>query len=180
MNLAHELLTFVAGANLFGDRLGFLSVAVAWAVGYPLAFAVLSYLVVKAVELPLGPYLRGAWGIVGCSLGALAAGRPGPAQRRFAARKGRDGVGGGRFGHTGAIERDALVDVVPVIAEVIAPLTKFSGLAYGITISLPTRSQTSCESRAVVAAAFSELTACAPRLPRASGLFSSMTAAMVA
>jgi hypothetical protein len=67
-------LMFVAGANVLGSSLGFLSVAVAWAVGYPLAFAVLSYLVVKAIDLPLGAYLRGAWGIIGCCLAGLAAG----------------------------------------------------------------------------------------------------------
>lgn len=67
-------LSFVAGAELLGDRLGMLSVAVAWAVGYPLAFAVLSYLVVKTIELPLGVYFRAAWGIVGCCLGGAAVG----------------------------------------------------------------------------------------------------------
>ncbi len=65
---------YVVGANVLGDRLGFLSVAVAWAVGYPLAFVVLCYLVVRAVDLPLGAYLRGAWGIIGCCLAGLAVG----------------------------------------------------------------------------------------------------------
>src|SRR5262249_8570255 len=44
---------FVIGALALGHRLGFLSVAVAWAAGYPLAFAVLAYLVVRSIELPL-------------------------------------------------------------------------------------------------------------------------------
>jgi len=65
---------YILGANLLGDRLGFLSVAIAWAVGYPLAFVVLGYLVVKAVDLPVGLYLRGAWGIIGCCLAGLVVG----------------------------------------------------------------------------------------------------------
>lgn len=65
---------FVVSANVLGDRIGFLSVAVGWAVGYPFAFAALSYLVVKAIRLPVGQYLRAAWGIVGCCLGGFVAG----------------------------------------------------------------------------------------------------------
>lgn len=66
--------SFVVGSWLLGDRVGFLAVAIAWAVGYPLAFGVLSYLVIRAIELPLAAYLRAAWGIVGCCVGGLAAG----------------------------------------------------------------------------------------------------------
>jgi O-antigen/teichoic acid export membrane protein len=65
---------FVAGALVLGDRLGLLSVAVAWAIGYPLAFAVLAYLVVVTVRLPLRDYLRAVWGIAGCCAGGLVAG----------------------------------------------------------------------------------------------------------
>jgi PST family polysaccharide transporter len=65
---------FVVSANVLGDRIGFMSVAVGWAVGYPVAFAALSYLVVKAIQLPIGDYLRAAWGIVGCCLGGFVAG----------------------------------------------------------------------------------------------------------
>lgn len=64
---------FVVGALVLGDRIGFLSVAVAWAAGYPLAFLVLAYLVVRSIDLPLGPYLRASAGIFGCcGVGALA------------------------------------------------------------------------------------------------------------
>jgi O-antigen/teichoic acid export membrane protein len=66
--------SFIAGAALLGDRLGMLSVAIAWAVGYPIAFAALSYLVARSIALPLGRYARGSWGIVGCCLAGLAAG----------------------------------------------------------------------------------------------------------
>src|SRR5690606_14960025 len=43
---------FVLSANVLGDHVGFLSVAIGWAVGYPIAFAALGYLVVKGVSLP--------------------------------------------------------------------------------------------------------------------------------
>jgi O-antigen/teichoic acid export membrane protein len=66
--------TFLVSANVLGDSLGLLSVAVGWAVGYPLAFAVLSYLVIKAIALPLRAYLHAAWGIVGCCVAGFAVG----------------------------------------------------------------------------------------------------------
>jgi O-antigen/teichoic acid export membrane protein len=65
---------FVLGALLLGDTLGLMSVAVAWAVGYPLAFLVLAYLVVRTIDLPVGPYLRTAWGSIGCCLAGGVAG----------------------------------------------------------------------------------------------------------
>ena len=66
--------SFLASAYLFGGRLGLMSVALAWAVGYPIAFAALSYLVSRSIDLPLRRYLRGSWGIVGCCLAGLVAG----------------------------------------------------------------------------------------------------------
>jgi O-antigen/teichoic acid export membrane protein len=65
---------FVIGAIVLGPSLGLLSVAVAWAVGYPLAFVALGYLVVKTIDLPLGAYLRGAGGPVLCCVAGYAAG----------------------------------------------------------------------------------------------------------
>ena len=65
---------FIVCANVFGARFGFLSVAFGWAIGYPLAFGVLSYLVVKAINLPLREYLKASIGIVGCALGGLVVG----------------------------------------------------------------------------------------------------------
>lgn len=66
---------FVVCANLFGTyNFNFMSVAVGWAIGYPLAFLVLAYLVVKAIDLPIGPYLRAAWGIIGCCLAGFVVG----------------------------------------------------------------------------------------------------------
>jgi len=66
--------SFLLGANLLGPRLGLLSVAVAWAAGYPIAFGALSYLVTRSIDLPVREYLRGSWGIVGCCLAGFAAG----------------------------------------------------------------------------------------------------------
>jgi O-antigen/teichoic acid export membrane protein len=65
---------FVLGANLLGDRLGLLSVAVAWAVGYPIAFAGLTYLIAKTVDLPVATYLRASLGIFGCAAVGLVLG----------------------------------------------------------------------------------------------------------
>jgi O-antigen/teichoic acid export membrane protein len=66
--------SFVLSAHLLGAQLGLLSVALAWAVGYPIAFIALSYLVTRSLKLPLWAYARASWGIVGCCLAGLAAG----------------------------------------------------------------------------------------------------------
>ena len=66
--------TFMLGAAVLGDHLGLLSVAVAWAVGYPIAFAALSYLIVRTIDLPLRAYARASWGIIGCCGAGAAAG----------------------------------------------------------------------------------------------------------
>jgi O-antigen/teichoic acid export membrane protein len=66
--------SFLLGSWLLGDELGVVSIAVAWAVGYPLAFAALGYLVVKTIDLPLRPYLRASWGIIACCAAGFAAG----------------------------------------------------------------------------------------------------------
>jgi O-antigen/teichoic acid export membrane protein len=58
--------SFLLGAVLLGDRLWFLSVAVAWAVGYPLAFAALAILVTRTIELDVREYARGTWGVIAC------------------------------------------------------------------------------------------------------------------
>lgn len=67
-------LSFVVGGWLLGDRVGVLSVAIAWAVGYPLAFAVLQYLVARSIDLPFARYARSSWGIVSCCLVGFAVG----------------------------------------------------------------------------------------------------------
>jgi hypothetical protein len=65
---------FVLAANVLGDHLGFMSVAVGWAVGYPIAFVALSWLVIRGIHLPLRQYLSAAMGIVGSCMAGLCAG----------------------------------------------------------------------------------------------------------
>jgi len=57
--------SFVLFAVLF-PGLGPLSVALAWAIAYPLAFLLLAYLVKVSIGLPLARYARATWGIVAC------------------------------------------------------------------------------------------------------------------
>ena len=65
---------YLLGANVLGAHLGLVSVAVAWAVGYPLAFAVLAYLVVRTIDLRLREYGRQTWGLVACCAAGFAVG----------------------------------------------------------------------------------------------------------
>jgi O-antigen/teichoic acid export membrane protein len=64
--------SFVVGAVTLGDALGALSVAIAWAVGYPIAFAVLAYLALNQLELSAGGYLKKVIGIPICATIAMA------------------------------------------------------------------------------------------------------------
>jgi len=66
--------SFILGAELLGDRLGLLSVAIAWAVGYPIAFAGLLWLIATTVDLPIARYARASAGIFGCAAAGLALG----------------------------------------------------------------------------------------------------------
>jgi O-antigen/teichoic acid export membrane protein len=63
---------FVLFAWAFGGSLGYLSVAVAWAVGYPLAFAVLLFMALSVLELRIGVLLARLKSIVFCAAGATA------------------------------------------------------------------------------------------------------------
>jgi O-antigen/teichoic acid export membrane protein len=65
---------FLGFAYLFGDRLGFMSVALAWAVGYPVAFAVLCVLMFTITGLSPLEYARRIAGIPACVAGACATG----------------------------------------------------------------------------------------------------------
>ena len=67
-------LFFVLGAQLLGDRFGVASVAIAWAIGYPVAFSVLGYLVIRTTHMPLREYLRAGSGLVTCAAAGLAVG----------------------------------------------------------------------------------------------------------
>ncbi len=59
-------LLFIVGAVVLGPHLGYVSVAVAWAVGYPVAFGVLAWLAVDIVGLSIGTYLRRLVGVPAC------------------------------------------------------------------------------------------------------------------
>jgi O-antigen/teichoic acid export membrane protein len=65
---------YFLGAIFLGDRLGPLSVAVAWATFYPIAFAMLAVLVIVSTQLSLRAYVAASWGIVACAAIAYAAG----------------------------------------------------------------------------------------------------------
>ncbi len=67
-------LTFLLCASLLGDSLGFKAVAVAWAIGYPIAFAVLIMLAVYTLEYPLGKFLRAVIGVPVCAVAATVVG----------------------------------------------------------------------------------------------------------
>jgi O-antigen/teichoic acid export membrane protein len=69
-------LMYWLGAVVLGDSMDFESVAIAWAVGYPIAFAILMYLVIRTLDWSLVEYLREVGGVAVCMLaaGALAAG----------------------------------------------------------------------------------------------------------
>jgi O-antigen/teichoic acid export membrane protein len=59
-------LSFVGFAAKLGPSAGWLSVAIAWAVGYPFAFAVLVILALGSLELSLGSYLASGAGVAAC------------------------------------------------------------------------------------------------------------------
>lgn len=61
-------LLFLGFAALFGDRLGMLSVAVAWAVGYPIAFLVLLWMIVQSTKWSLIEYGKSIFGVAGCMI----------------------------------------------------------------------------------------------------------------
>ena len=65
---------YVICAELLGDRSGPLSVAIAWATFYPLAFLILAYIVMKTIRLSPLTYLRETWGLVASAVLAGAVG----------------------------------------------------------------------------------------------------------
>jgi PST family polysaccharide transporter len=62
--------SYVLCAWLLGPRFGMVSVAIAWAIGYPVAFAVLLGLALRELRLPFGQYLRAIVGVPACIAGA--------------------------------------------------------------------------------------------------------------
>jgi O-antigen/teichoic acid export membrane protein len=63
-------LSFWLGAVVLGDHLDWVSVGVAWAVGYPIAFAVLVWLAVHTLAWKAGAYFRAVAGVLACLVGA--------------------------------------------------------------------------------------------------------------
>lgn len=85
-------LLFLVSAVALGPALGFESVALAWAVGYPIAFAALLYMVLDVLELRARDFARRIGGVVLCAAAAILAsyavhlaGAGLPAGLRFAA-----------------------------------------------------------------------------------------------
>jgi len=66
-------LLFVLFALVLGPWLGFLSVAIAWAVGYPVAFAALLYMTTTVLEMKITDLLRRVAGIAACAGAATGA-----------------------------------------------------------------------------------------------------------
>ena len=66
-------LAFWLGAFFLGDSLDWVSVAVAWAIGYPFAFAVLIWLAVHTLGWTARAYFRSIAGVLACLLGAALA-----------------------------------------------------------------------------------------------------------
>lgn len=60
--------SFIVAANVAGDELGFYAVAWAWALGYPLAFAVLVYMALVAINLSAGRFVARTIGVPACAI----------------------------------------------------------------------------------------------------------------
>ena len=67
-------ISFSIGAIALGDRLQSLSIAVAWAVGYPIAFGILLYLAIYTIGWSVVAYLRAVIGVAGCIVAAALVG----------------------------------------------------------------------------------------------------------
>ena len=63
-------LSFFFGAQILGPVMGFESVAVAWVVGYPIAFAVLVFMATHTLGWSVAKYLRAIGGVSLCMIGA--------------------------------------------------------------------------------------------------------------
>jgi O-antigen/teichoic acid export membrane protein len=63
--------SFWLGATLLGGSLDYVSVAVAWAVGYPIAFAVLMWLGTHTLGWSVGAFVRSVGGVMACLFAAM-------------------------------------------------------------------------------------------------------------
>lgn len=64
-------LAFWLGAVTLGPELDYVSVAVAWGVGYPIAFAVLIWLGTHTLGWTVRGFLKSVWGVLACLIGAM-------------------------------------------------------------------------------------------------------------
>ncbi len=65
---------YIGFAAWLGPSMGYLSVAVGWTAGYPIAFTVLTYLTLRRIGLSASMYVRRIGGIPACAVGALLVG----------------------------------------------------------------------------------------------------------
>jgi len=61
-------LAFVIGAVALGGELGYLAVTIAWAIGYPIAFAVLIWLAMHTLRWSMRGFARSVGGVLACLL----------------------------------------------------------------------------------------------------------------
>lgn len=65
---------YVVAAITLGPSMGFVSVAWAWAVGYPIAFVVLAVLALRVLQMPAGAYVKSIAGVSACVAAGAACG----------------------------------------------------------------------------------------------------------
>jgi O-antigen/teichoic acid export membrane protein len=66
-------LFYVGASHVLGPSVGMLAVPIAWAVGYPLAFAVLLYFALRTLNIGALALLRQVGGVIACLFGAAVA-----------------------------------------------------------------------------------------------------------
>jgi O-antigen/teichoic acid export membrane protein len=64
-------LSFWLGATFLGPTLDYVSVTIAWGVGYPIAFGVLLWLGTHTLAWTIGGFLKAVWGVMACLVGAM-------------------------------------------------------------------------------------------------------------
>ena len=66
-------LSFWLGATVLGPSLDYVSVAVAWGIGYPIAFAVLLWLGTHTLSWSVSGFVKSVWGVIACLVAAMVA-----------------------------------------------------------------------------------------------------------
>jgi hypothetical protein len=65
---------YLGSAAGLGGEVGYVSVAIGWVIGYPLPFALLLFLSLRTIGLPLFTYVARTGGVLACGAIALALG----------------------------------------------------------------------------------------------------------